>query len=57
MKDRIFMITPLDSATYATPRRIFLLQNEDTFIKNFSRLCSDKTVAQTFTSTKEVLYT
>lgn len=57
MKDRVFMITPLDSATYAVPRRIFLLQNDEKFIKNFGNICGDKTISQTLTSTREVHYT
>ena len=57
MKDRVFMITPLNSATYAIPRRIFLLQNDENFVKNFGEICKDKTIVQTLTYTKEVQYT
>ena len=56
-KDRVFMITPLDSETYAIPRRIFLLHSDENFIKVFGKICIDKTVNQTLTSTREVLYT
>ena len=57
MKDRVFMITQLDDKTYALPRRIFLLQNDEKFVDNFGKICKDKTITQTFTSTKEVQYT
>ena len=57
MNDRIFMITPLDSETYAMPRRIFLLQKEEHFVKVFKNICSDETINQTLTSTREVFYT
>jgi len=57
MKDRVFMITQLDDETYAMQRRIFLLQSDDNFIKNFGRICSDKEIRQTLTSTREVQYT
>lgn len=57
MTDRVFMITPLDSQTYAMPRRIFLLKNDEKFIKIFGDICSDRTIKETVTSTREVLYT
>ena len=57
MKDRVFMITPLDSETYGMPRRIFLLQSDEKFVRNFGEICKDKTIVQTLTYTKEVQYT
>lgn len=57
MKDRVFMITQLDSQTYAVPRRIFLLQKDEKFISNFKNICADNTINQTLTTTREVLYT
>ena len=57
MKDLVFMITELDSNYgFATGRRIFLLKNDDKFIKAFNKICSDKKVKGTYTTVKEVIY-
>ena len=57
MKDRVFMITQLDSENgYAIGRRVFLLMNQAGFHKSFAKICGDKNVKGTLTTTREVLY-
>ena len=57
MKDRVFMITQLDSENgYAIGRRIFLLTNQQGFHKNFAKICGDMSIKGTLTTTKEILY-
>lgn len=57
MKDSVYMITQLDSQYgYAVGRRIFVLSNEEHFAKVMAKVCTDRSVKGTYTTSKEVVY-